>query len=136
MNAVHTSSVNVLVPDWRATSRGLVDALHEAFTCVADLEHVDVLIDELEEITARRDGPSPQPLQRIPNELLRIIPAIRERPDRLPVCAVNSIRALDPSFWRHDCFDDVLPSVAGRVCPADDPSVLLTVAVRVCLDLG
>ena len=43
------------------------------------------------------------------NELLKIIPAFRERDGRLLVCATNFIRALDPAFLRHGRFDYVIP---------------------------
>ena len=50
-----------------------------------------------------------QPLQGVTNELLKIIPAFRDRPDRLLVCATNFIRSLDTAFLRHGHFDYVIP---------------------------
>jgi transitional endoplasmic reticulum ATPase len=55
----------------------------------------------------------------VTNELLKIIPAFREQPGRLLVCATNFIRALDSAFLRHGRFDYVvpigLPDVAARL---------------------
>ena len=47
--------------------------------------------------------------QGVTNELLKIIPAFREQPGRLLVCATNFIRALDSAFLRHGRFDYVIP---------------------------
>ena len=52
---------------------------------------------------------APSPLQGVTNELLKIIPAFREQPGRLLVCATNFIRALDSAFLRHGRFDYVIP---------------------------
>jgi SpoVK/Ycf46/Vps4 family AAA+-type ATPase len=68
-----------------------------------------VFIDEVEEIAAQRSGEPPSPLQGVTNELLKIIPAFREQPGRLLVCATNFIRALDSAFLRHGRFDYVIP---------------------------
>lgn len=68
-----------------------------------------VFIDEVEEIAAQRAGDPPSPLQGVTNELLKIIPAFREQPGRLLVCATNFIRALDSAFLRHGRFDYVIP---------------------------
>ena len=54
-------------------------------------------------------GEPPSPLQGVTNELLKIIPAFREQPGRLLVCATNFIRALDTAFLRHGRFDYVIP---------------------------
>ncbi|MHC8505153.1 GNAT family N-acetyltransferase [Pseudonocardia bannensis] len=88
---------------------GLAAALRETFTSIAELEHVVVFIDEVEEIARQRGGDPPSPLQSVTNELLKIIPAFREREGRLLVCATNFIRALDPAFLRHGRFDYVIP---------------------------
>ena len=56
-----------------------------------------------------RGGKPPSPLQGVTNELLKIIPAFRERDGRLLVCATNFVRALDPAFLRHGRFDYVIP---------------------------
>ncbi len=88
---------------------GLAGALRSTFEKVAELEHAVVFIDEVEEIAARRGGEPPSALQGVTNELLKIIPAFREQPDRLLVVATNFIRALDPAFLRHGRFDYVIP---------------------------
>lgn len=92
-----------------ADPQGLAGALRQTFTRVADLEHVVVFIDEVEEIAGRRGGLPPSPLQGVTNELLKLIPAFRERPGRLLVCATNFIRSLDGAFLRHGRFDYLLP---------------------------
>jgi GNAT superfamily N-acetyltransferase len=89
--------------------QGLAGALRSTFEKVAELEHAVVFIDEVEEIAARRGGEPPSALQGVTNELLKIIPAFREQPDRLLVVATNFIRALDPAFLRHGRFDYVIP---------------------------
>ena len=68
-----------------------------------------MFIDEVEEIAGQRGGKPPSPLQGVTNELLKIIPAFRERDGRLLVCATNFVRALDPAFLRHGRFDYVIP---------------------------
>jgi transitional endoplasmic reticulum ATPase len=90
-----------------AVGDGLANALRETFMEIDELEHAVVFIDEVEEIAGVRKPPSP--LQGVTNELLKIIPAFRERPGRLLVCATNFIRALDPAFLRHGRFDYVIP---------------------------
>jgi transitional endoplasmic reticulum ATPase len=88
---------------------GLAGALRDTFLQISELEHAVVFIDEVEEIAALRQGEPPSPLQGVTNELLKIIPAFREQPGRLLVCATNFIRALDPAFLRHGRFDYVIP---------------------------
>ena len=92
-----------------AAGGGQALALRETFAEIDDLEHVVVFIDEVEEIAGERGGKPPSPLQGVTNELLKIIPAFRERDDRLLVCATNFVRALDPAFLRHGRFDYVIP---------------------------
>jgi transitional endoplasmic reticulum ATPase len=92
-----------------ANGDGLALALRETFTEIDELEHAVVFIDEVEEIAGERGGKPPAPLQGVTNELLKIIPAFRERDGRLLVCATNFIRALDPAFLRHGRFDYVIP---------------------------
>ncbi|MEO7122989.1 MAG: ATP-binding protein, partial [Lacisediminihabitans sp.] len=92
-----------------ADPRGLAGALRETFLEIAELDHVVVFIDEVEEIAAQRSGKPPSPLQGVTNELLKIIPAFREQPGRLLVCATNFIRALDSALLRHGRFDYVIP---------------------------
>ena len=89
--------------------KGLAGALRETFLKIAELEHAVVFIDEVEEIASQRSGEPPSPLQGVTNELLKIIPAFRDQPDRLLVCATNFIRALDSAFLRHGRFDYVIP---------------------------
>ena len=89
--------------------KGLAGALRETFLEIAELEHAVVFIDEVEEIASQRAGDPPSPLQGVTNELLKIIPAFREQPGRLLVCATNFIRALDTAFLRHGRFDYVIP---------------------------
>jgi SpoVK/Ycf46/Vps4 family AAA+-type ATPase len=89
--------------------KGLAGALRETFMEIAELEHAVVFIDEVEEIASQRAGDPPSPLQGVTNELLKIIPAFREQPGRLLVCATNFIRALDTAFLRHGRFDYVIP---------------------------
>jgi transitional endoplasmic reticulum ATPase len=88
---------------------GLAGALRETFLEIAELEHAVVFIDEVEEIASQRSGEPPSALQGVTNELLKIIPAFREQPGRLLVCATNFIRALDSAFLRHGRFDYVIP---------------------------
>lgn len=101
-----------------ADPKGLAGALRETFLKISELEHVVVFIDEVEEIAAQRGGEPPSALQGVTNELLKIIPAFREQPGRLLVCATNFIRALDSALLRHGRFDYVvpigLPDVAAR----------------------
>ncbi|TFC17640.1 GNAT family N-acetyltransferase [Cryobacterium algoritolerans] len=89
--------------------QGLAGALRETFLKISELEHAVVFIDEVEEIAAQRGGEPPSPLQGVTNELLKIIPAFREQPGRLLVCATNFIRALDSALLRHGRFDYVIP---------------------------
>jgi transitional endoplasmic reticulum ATPase len=89
--------------------QGLAGALRETFLKISELEHAVVFIDEVEEIAAQRGGEPPSALQGVTNELLKIIPAFREQPGRLLVCATNFIRALDSAFLRHGRFDYVIP---------------------------
>ena len=88
---------------------GLAGALRETFTSISELEHAVVFIDEVEEIASHRQGEPPSPTQGVTNELLKIIPAFREQPGRLLICATNFIRALDAAFLRHGRFDYVIP---------------------------
>lgn len=92
-----------------ASPKGLAGELREAFEQIEALEHVVVFIDEVEEIASQRGGEPPSPTQGVTNELLKIIPAFREKPGRLLICATNFIRALDQAFLRHGRFDYVIP---------------------------
>ena len=103
------SFIEVFPSRLAADPKGLAGALRETFLKIAELEHAVVFIDEVEEIAAQRQGEPPSPLQGVTNELLKIIPAFRDQPDRLLVCATNFIRALDTAFLRHGRFDYVIP---------------------------
>ena len=103
------SFIEVFPSRLAADPRGLAGALRETFLKIAELEHAVVFIDEVEEIAAQRTGEPPSPLQGVTNELLKIIPAFRDQPDRLLVCATNFIRVLDSAFLRHGRFDYVIP---------------------------
>ncbi|WAB84434.1 GNAT family N-acetyltransferase [Microcella daejeonensis] len=89
--------------------QGLAGGLRETFTRIAELDHVIVFIDEVEEIAGQRGGEPPSAMQGVTNELLKIIPAFRDSPGRLLICATNFIRALDAAFLRHGRFDYVIP---------------------------
>lgn len=92
-----------------ADPHGLAGALRQTFSEISELEHAVVFIDEVEEIASHRSGEPPSALQGVTNELLKIIPAFREQPGRLLVCATNFIRSLDTAFLRHGRFDYVIP---------------------------
>ncbi|NUS54801.1 MAG: ATP-binding protein, partial [Streptomycetaceae bacterium] len=82
------------------------------FARIADLDRVVVFIDEVEEIAPVRQFESTTPpggTHSVTNELLKLIPAFREREERLLVCATNSVRSLDPAFLRPGRFDYVIP---------------------------
>ena len=68
---------------------------HDEASAEHTLEHAVVFIDEVEEIAGERGGKPPSPLQGVTNELLKIIPAFREQPGRLLVCATNMVGQLD-----------------------------------------
>jgi len=89
--------------------QGLAGGLRETFLEIAELDHCVVFIDEVEEIAAQRGGEPPSAMQGVTNELLKIIPAFRDSPGRLLICATNFIRALDSAFLRHGRFDYVIP---------------------------
>lgn len=103
------SFVEVFPSRLAADPAGLAGALRETFVKIDELEHAVVFIDEVEEIAVQRGGEPPSALQGVTNELLKIIPAFRDQPNRLLVCATNFIRALDTAFLRHGRFDYVIP---------------------------
>ncbi len=97
-----------LFPSRLATEDGGLSAgLGSVFGQLAELDHVVVFIDEVEEIAGTRT-PGGVGVG-VVNELLRSLVAFRERPGRLLVCATNSVRSIDPAFLRHGRFDFVLP---------------------------
>ncbi|MDP4714606.1 MAG: GNAT family N-acetyltransferase [Candidatus Nanopelagicales bacterium] len=87
----------------------LAQVLHDTFAMIDDLEKVLVFIDEVEEIASAREGVGKSPVHGVTNELLKIIPAFRQRDTRLLVCATNSVRSLDQAFLRPGRFDYVIP---------------------------
>lgn len=92
---------------------GLANGLRETFATLDRLERVVVFIDEVEEIAPERSfPPQGEPgkgVHGVVNELLKLIPAFRERDSRLLMCATNSVRSLDPAFLRPGRFDYVIP---------------------------
>lgn len=88
---------------------GLAGALRETFAQLTRLDHVVVFIDEVEEIASARPIGTISPGQGVTNELLKLIPVFRERPNRLLVCATNSVSNIDSAFLRPGRFDYVLP---------------------------
>lgn len=88
---------------------GLAGGLRDAFESINKLDNAVVFIDEVEEIASQRGGEPPSATQGVTNELLKLIPAFRERPGKLLICATNFIRALDDAFLRHGRFDYVIP---------------------------
>ncbi len=96
-----------LFPSRLAGDGGEATALQEFFASIVDVDEVVLFIDEVEEIAATRDG---RPVTHaITNELLKVIPVFRERPQHLLVCATNAIHRLDSAFIRPGRFDYVLP---------------------------
>ncbi|TXI57966.1 ATP-binding protein [Mycolicibacter arupensis] len=87
----------------------LAAALRGAFTALMELESVVVFIDEVEEIAGSRSGVPCDPAHGVTNELLKLIPAFRQRDQRLLICATNSVRALDSAFLRPGRFDYIIP---------------------------
>ena len=86
---------------------GEAQALRVAFERLSALERLVLFIDEVDEIAShRRSRPE---TQGVVNELLKAIPGFREKPNRLIVCATNSVRALDPALVRPGRFDYLLP---------------------------
>ncbi len=99
---------------------------------LAELGRVDRLvcfIDEADEIASdRADRPDSQPLV---NELLKVIPLFKARPDRLMVMATNSVAAIDKALLRPGRFDLVIPvgapdeseraDLVAEFLPAGDP---------------
>lgn len=87
----------------------LAASLRGVFSDLGELESVLLFIDEVEEIAGTRSGVAVDPGHGVTNELLKLIPPFREQPDRLLVCATNSVRSLDPAFLRPGRFDYVIP---------------------------
>jgi len=87
----------------------MASALREAFATLMELEAVVVFIDEVEEIAGPRSGAPSDPAHGVTNELLKLIPAFRQRDERLLICATNSVRSLDSAFLRPGRFDYIIP---------------------------
>jgi transitional endoplasmic reticulum ATPase len=66
-----------------------------------------LFIDEVDEIAGRRAARPDT--EGVTNELLKAIPTFRSRPERLLVCATNSVRDLDQALLRPGRFDYVIP---------------------------
>ena len=93
-----------------ARDGGLAQALRDTFGLISTLEQVVVFIDEVEEIAPVRFADRERTeAHGVVNEMLKIIPAFRERDRRLLICATNSVRSLDPAFLRPGRFDYVVP---------------------------
>lgn len=88
---------------------GLAAGLREAFAQLGQLDKVVVFIDEIEEIAAARQGAGMSRLHGVTNELLKVIPAFRQRSNRLLVAATNAVHSLDPAVVRPGRFDYVIP---------------------------
>ncbi|MDH6703451.1 transitional endoplasmic reticulum ATPase [Kitasatospora sp. MAA19] len=97
-----------LFPSRLASEDGLATELGRRFEEVAQLDHVLLFIDEVEEVAGTRSLAAPASVG-VVNELLKSIVRFRDRDGRLLVCATNSVAALDPAFLRHGRFDYVLP---------------------------
>ncbi|MGW6913431.1 ATP-binding protein [Kitasatospora sp. NPDC054939] len=97
-----------LFPSRLVSEDGLATGLGRRFEEVAQLDHVLLFIDEVEEVAGTRSLAAPASVG-VVNELLKSIVRFRDRDGRLLVCATNSVAALDPAFLRHGRFDYVLP---------------------------
>lgn len=87
----------------------MATSLREAFMGLMELESAVVFIDEVEEIAGSRSGIPSDPAHGVTNELLKLIPAFRQRDERLLICATNSVRTLDSAFLRPGRFDYIIP---------------------------
>ncbi|WP_405999884.1 ATP-binding protein [Streptomyces sp. NBC_00829] len=103
-----------LFPARLAAEYGLATGLNRRFDEIAQLDHVLVFIDEVEEVAGERNGADATAVG-IVNELLKAIVRFRSRDGRLLVCATNNVTTLDPAFLRHGRFDYVVP-----IGPPDD----------------
>lgn len=88
---------------------GLANALRETFAKIDELEKAVVFLDEVEEIAPQRTDNPTSAAHGVTNELLKLIPAFRERQTRLLLAATNSIRSLDSAFVRPGRFDYLIP---------------------------
>jgi SpoVK/Ycf46/Vps4 family AAA+-type ATPase len=92
-----------------ADTGGLANALRDVFAQINEFERVLLFMDEVEEIAPRREGLPTSAVHGVTNELLKLIPAFRERDTRLLVAATNSVRSLDSAFLRPGRFDYLIP---------------------------
>ncbi|MBQ0827572.1 ATP-binding protein [Streptomyces tagetis] len=97
-----------LFPARLAAEYGLASGLSRRFDEIAELDHVLVFIDEVEEVAGARSGADATAVG-VVNELLKAIVRFRGQDGRLLVCATNDVTTLDPAFLRHGRFDYVLP---------------------------
>ncbi|MEU5519847.1 bifunctional GNAT family N-acetyltransferase/ATP-binding protein [Streptomyces sp. NPDC093250] len=97
-----------LFPARLAAEYGLASGLSRRFDEIAQLDHVLVFIDEVEEVAGSRSGADATAIG-VVNELLKAIVRFRSQEGRLLVCATNNLITLDPAFLRHGRFDYVLP---------------------------
>ena len=97
-----------LLPSRLALEDGLANGLSRRFEEIAQLDHVLVFIDEVEEVAGARNIADPTSVS-VVNELLKSIVRFRDRDNRILICATNTVAALDPAFLRHGRFDYVLP---------------------------
>ncbi|MFI8237498.1 ATP-binding protein [Streptomyces sp. NPDC085866] len=97
-----------LFPARLAAEYGLASGLSRRFDEIAQLDHVLVFIDEVEEVAGTRSGADATAVG-VVNELLKAIVRFRSQEGRLLVCATNNVTTLDPAFLRHGRFDYVLP---------------------------
>ncbi|MFE7797372.1 ATP-binding protein [Nocardia sp. NPDC057440] len=100
-----------------AAPGGLAASLRETFDEIAELDELLLFIDEVEEIAVARSGAATSAAHGVTNELLKLIPAFREKDSRLLVCATNSVRSLDSALLRPGRFDYVIP-----IGPPDVPA--------------
>ncbi|WP_406239655.1 ATP-binding protein [Nocardia sp. NBC_01009] len=100
-----------------AAPGGLAASLRETFDDIAELDELLLFIDEVEEIAVARSGAATSAAHGVTNELLKLIPAFREKDSRLLVCATNSVRSLDSALLRPGRFDYVIP-----IGPPDVPA--------------
>jgi GNAT superfamily N-acetyltransferase len=104
-------------------------ALRDALVELGRVDRLVCFIDEADEIASdRSERPDSQSLV---NELLKVIPTFKSRPNRLMVMATNSIEAIDKALLRPGRFDLVIPvgapneaeraDLASEFLPAADP---------------
>lgn len=82
--------------------------LHRLFDSLFQLEEAVISFDEFEHLGLRRDG-STTPVEPLTAELLRGLPALRDRGRTLLICATNYVRMLEPALLRPGRFDLVIP---------------------------